>query len=42
MSPHESDPPQDYTSVKYWDERYAADETVYEWCVLYYQYYHVG
>lgn len=24
----------DYTSMKYWDERYAADETVYEWHVV--------
>lgn len=27
----------DYTSMEYWDERYAADETVYEWYVLEYQ-----
>ena len=29
--------PYDYTSMKYWDERYAADETVYEWYVLEFQ-----
>ena len=31
MNIDESTPPYDYTSMKYWDERYAADETVYEW-----------